>query len=163
MDPEIQVEELPGIGRLFRFESDSGEVLTVVIHNSGRRDIYLAGEGDDEPVALSMTDRQAHRVGDLLSGDYSAPSDVSEVQRVVNDMVVEWVALNPGSPAADRSLADVSAHELTGVTVLCLVRGDATIDDPDYSHPLKAGDRLVVAGRREKLGLFRRIVAGGNL
>lgn len=163
MDPEIQVEELPGIGRRFRFVSDAGEVLTVVIHNSGRRDLYLADDRHQEPVALFMTDRQAHRIGDLLSGDYSAPSEVSEVQRVVNDMVVEWVALNPGSPAAGRSLADLSAHELTGVTLLCLVRGDAVIDDPEYGHTLRAGDRLVVAGRREKLGLFRRTVVGGNL
>lgn len=163
MNPEIQVEELPGIGRRFQFVSDTGEILTVVIHNSGRRDLYVANEREGEPVALTMTDRQAHRIGDLLSGDYSAPSEVSEVQRVVNDMVVEWVALKPGSPAAGRSLADLSAHELTGVTLMCLVRGDAVIDDPGYEHTLKAGDRLIVAGRREKLGMFRRIVVGGNL
>lgn len=162
MDPEIQVEELPGIGRRFRFVGDTGEVLTVVIHNSGRRDLYLSGDGDDEPIALAMTDRQARTVGDLLSGDYSAPSEISEVRRVVEDMVVEWMALNPGSPAADRSLADLSAHELTGVAVLSLVRGDAIIDDPAYNHQLRTGDRLIVAGRRENLGLFRRIVVGGN-
>lgn len=162
MDSEIQEEDLPGIGRRFRFVSETGEILTVVIHNSGRRDLYLSKGRDDEPVALTMTDRQAHTVGDLLSGQYDAPEQVSDAQRVVDDMAVEWIALNPGSPAADRSLADLSAHELTGVTALCIVRGEATIDDPAYDHPLKAGDRLVVAGRRENMGLFRRMVAGGN-
>lgn len=162
MKPEIQEEDLPGIGRRFTFVSDGGEVLTIVIHNSGRRDLYVSGRGEDDPVALTMTDGQARTVGALLSGDYSSPAAVSKAERVVDDMVVEWVTLNPGSPATDRSLADLSAHELTGMTVLCLLRGQATIDDPDYTHPLRAGDRLIVAGRRENMALFRRVVVGAN-
>jgi K+/H+ antiporter YhaU regulatory subunit KhtT len=54
-------------------EHDLGDLdgarVTVVIHQSGRRDLYLRTLDDDEPVArLTFDAEQAGRVAEALSG-----------------------------------------------------------------------------------------------
>ncbi|MEX2587502.1 MAG: TrkA C-terminal domain-containing protein [Actinomycetota bacterium] len=161
MDSEVEEHDLPGIGRSFRVLSDSGEELTVVVHNSGRRDLYILPEGEEEPTTLTLTDRQARTIGALLSGERSAPPALTEVKRIVDDMVLDWAELTPGSPATGQSLQDLRVQgTIGGMTLLCLVRGSNALHDPSETEPLKAGDRLVVAGRRENMALFRKVVVG---
>jgi K+/H+ antiporter YhaU regulatory subunit KhtT len=46
-----------------------GARVTVVIHHSGRRDLYLRTLDDDEPVArLTFNEEQARRVAEALAG-----------------------------------------------------------------------------------------------
>ncbi|MEY2567618.1 MAG: hypothetical protein QOE35_2147 [Actinomycetota bacterium] len=46
-----------------------GARVTVVIHHSGRRDLYLRTLDDDEPVArLTFNEDQARRLAEALGG-----------------------------------------------------------------------------------------------
>ena len=41
---QIQEDDLPGIGRRFTFTLSDGGQICVVIHHTGRRDLYLTAE-----------------------------------------------------------------------------------------------------------------------
>ena len=46
----ISESELPGIGRRFEIVATKGVRVVLVIHHSGRRDLYIPKHGEDEPL-----------------------------------------------------------------------------------------------------------------
>jgi TrkA domain protein len=84
---------------------------------------------------------------------------VEGVEAVFDDLLIDWVALEPNSPGVDKSIAELEIRRTTGATIIAIIRGDqATAPEP--SEILRAGDRLVVVSRRQDLGPFRALVVG---
>jgi len=160
MNRDVREDELPGIGRRYTVSCDDGGVMTIVVHNTGRRDIYVLPPDSDHPAIVTFDDGRARAVAAILSGDYFTPPSVRGVQEVMDDLVIDWVTLTPGSPGTGHSLADLAVSSATGVTIMSILRGKATINEPTGFEVLQAGDRLVIAGRRDNLPAFRRLVAG---
>jgi TrkA domain protein len=125
----ITEQDLPGIGRRYQLNDDAGHVVTIIVHHSGRRDLYLAPPGRGELDAASFTDDQARRVGAILAGVYFKPAAVAQVEAVIGGLLIDWVTLHDRSPGVGRSIAE-----------------------------LEVGDRLVVIGRPEDLSTFLSVV-----
>ena len=85
---------------------------------------------------------------------------VEEVEAVFDDLLIDWVALEPNSPGADKSIAELEIRRTTGVTIIAIIRGDKAITAPQPSEIMRVGDRLVVVGRHQDLGSFRDLVVG---
>ena len=160
MHRDVREDELPGIGRRYTVEGNDGGAITIVFHHSGRRDVYIVAPGREEPSSVSLDDHKARIVGQILSDDRFAPPTVRQVEDVIEDLAIDWVALNPGSPGIGRSLKDLAVSSVTGMTIMSILRGKATIHEPSGTEVLQSGDRLVIAGRRENLPAFRRLVSG---
>jgi TrkA domain protein len=79
---------------------------------------------------------------------------------VIGDILIDWVTLRPDSPGVDRSIAELEIRRRTRMTVVAVSRDAGTIIAPEPAEVLRAGDRLVVVGRREDLGTFTRHVIG---
>lgn len=157
---EVSEQDLPGIGRRYAMGGAEGESLTVVIHHSGRRDLYVADRRGSEPTSATLTDTQARTLGAILGGAYFKPAVVEEIEAAVGELLIDWVTLRDGSPAVGRSIADLGVRQQTGMTVAAVVRDHETIVAPEPSEVLRAADRLVVLGRREDLGKLNRLLVG---
>lgn len=161
LDPEVREQHLPGIGQRYDIPCEGGDELTIVIHHSGRRDLYLLPRGAEEPeAAATLSDRQARAVGAILSGAYFKPAVVEEIEAVIGGLLIDWVTLAPGSPGVGRSIAELEIRRRTRMTVAAILRGGVPLVAPEPSEVLQAGDRLVVIGRREDLAGFVRHVVG---
>ncbi len=160
MTSEVGEHDLPGIGRRYDLSGLDGGQLTVVIHHSGRRDLYAFAPGAEEPAVLTLTDDQARRLGAILGGAYFKPAVVGEMEAVIGNLLIEWVTLRPDSPGAGHSIADLQIRRRTRMTVAAIVRDDTPLMAPEPAEVLRAGDRLVVIGRQEDLPGFLRHVVG---
>jgi TrkA domain protein len=162
--PEVAEQELPGIGRRYDLDHLDGGRITVVIHHSGRRDLYLLPEGDDEPNAvLTLTDHQARALGAILGGAYFKPAVVEEIEAVIGNLLIDWVTLPATSPAVGHTIGDLGIRTHTRMTVVAIVRGGApAMVAPEPTEALQAGDQLVVAGRREDLAGFLAAVGASG-
>jgi TrkA domain protein len=164
--PSATVSEvvLPGIGRRYTLPAADGTHVVVVVHHSGRRDIYLLppGASVDEPptTSFSLTDDQARRLGAVLGGAYFKPAVVADVETVIGNLLIDWVTVRADSPGAGRSIADLEIRRRTRMTVVAILRDSDTILAPGPGETLRADDRLVVVGRQEDLGAFLRHVVG---
>ena len=160
MSPDVRESDLPGIGR--RYEIDGIEsAASVVIHHSGRRDLYIEPtRRGDPPAVLSLTDRQARQLGAILGGAYFSPAVVEEMEAVIGELLIDWVTVRSDSPAAGHTIADLEIRRRTRMTVAAISRDDETIIAPTPDAALRAGDRLVVVGRREDLGALVQLVVG---
>ena len=91
-------------------------MITVIVHHSGRRDVYVPRRGSNEVDAVSFTDDQARRLGALLAGVYFKPAAVAQVEAVIGGLLIDWVTLHEGSPGVGRSIADLEIRRRTRMT-----------------------------------------------
>ncbi len=160
MSDQIREQELPGIGRRYSVQADGGE-LSVVIHHSGRRDVYLTdASGHLPPSVATLSDDQARRLGAVLAGAYFQPTVSRQIEAVVGGLLIDWVTVTAASPGAGRSIADLQVRRQTRMTIVAILRGDEVVVVPEPTEVLHAGDRVVVVGRPEDLDGFMRHVAG---
>lgn len=159
---DVEEHDLPGIGRRYDLQDAEGRAVSVIVHHTGRRDVY-AQEGehaDEQEMLLSFNDDQARRLGAILGGAYFKPAVVSEIEAVVGGLVIDWVTLRPDSPAVGRTIADLEIRQRTRITVVAILRGDQPLIAPEPNEEFRAGDRLVAVGRPEDLAGFVRHVVG---
>ena len=160
MSDQIREQELPGIGRRYSVQAEGGEV-SVVIHHSGRRDVYLSDPSSRRPPAVAtLSDDQARRLGAVLAGAYFQPTLTRHIEAVVGGLLIDWVTVAGDSPGAGRSIADLQVRRQTRMTIVAILRGDDAIVVPEPTEVLEAGDRVVIVGRPEDLDGFVRHVAG---
>jgi len=160
----VSEQDLPGIGRSYTIGCADGTRIMVVLHHSGRRDLYVLDDEADpeEPSAVvSLTDDQARQLGAVLSGAYFKPAIVAEVEAVIGGLLIDWLTVRPDSPAAGRSIAELEIRRRTRMTVAAIVRHDgSSIVAPEPQEVMRPDDQLVVVGRPQDLTTFRELVIG---
>ena len=157
---DFVVDDLPGIGRRYQMTGSNGGRITVIVHHSGRRVAYGRNADSDQASAVELSDHQARKLGAILGGAFFKPAVVEEVEAVFDDLLIDWVALEPNSPGADKSIAELEIRRTTGVTIIAIIRGDQSITAPEPPEIMRVGDRLVVVSRPQDLGPFRDLVVG---
>jgi TrkA domain protein len=160
VSPDLTEHDLPGIGHRYELRTAEGGRVVVVIHHSGRRDVYVIEPGRDEPQATALlTDTQARTLGAILGGAYFKPAVVEEIEAVIGGLLIDWFTLEAGSPSVGRSIAELQIRRQTGMTVAAIVRDPQPVTAPEPTERLRAGDQLVVIGRQEDLARLRRHLA----
>lgn len=157
----ISESDLPGIGRRYEILAGGGQSVVVVVHHSGRRDLYVMERNSDDPkCAVELSDDQARRVGGILGGSSFKPAVVEEIENLIGEFVVDWVTVGDDSPVVGRSIGELQIRRQTGMSVIAIVRGKSSINAPDPSEKIQAGDRLVVVGPRSNFPGFINFVLG---
>ncbi len=72
-------------------------------------------------------------------------------QQPQDEFAIQEIVLDAASPLVGRSLAEMDFRNRFGATVVGIGRGEDEFVTPDPHEPLRAGDRLFVAGPREMM------------
>ncbi len=160
-EQDIREQELPGIGKRYDQSTEDG-LISVVIHHSGRRDLYVTEKAGRArtPTVVTLTDDQSRRLGAVLAGAYFQPAVAQRIEAVVGGLIIDWVTMTTDSPGVERSIADLGVRRNTRMTIVAILRGADVTVVPEPSEVLRAGDKLVVIGRPDDLPAFIRHVAG---
>jgi TrkA domain protein len=146
----VQEHDLPGVGKKFACTTNEGDRL--IIHNTGHRELYFFERGEDFPTqALRLEDAEARKLGALMGGAYFQPAVAESMEMVLGQLSVEWLPLQAGSPLADKSLADTRMREVTGASIIAILRGGEARPNPQPDEVLRAGDTLMVVGSRDQV------------
>ena len=151
---QIREDELPGIGRRFTFDLPDEQQVCVVIHHTGRRDIYVSTDPDQDARVVTLEDDDARRLGAVIGGSYFSPAAVQRVEAAIGGLLIDWVTVRDDSSIAGKSIAEAEIRRLSRITVAAVVRGDESIIAPDPDEVIQPGDQLVVMGRAEHLPEF---------
>lgn len=159
----VQEHDLPGVGKKFACTTNEGDRLTLIIHNTGHRELYLFERGEDFPSqALRLEDAEARKLGALMGGAYFQPAVAESMEMVLGQLSVDWLPLQAGSPLADKTLADTRMRERTGASIIAIIRGGEARPNPQPDETLRAGDTLMVIGSRDQVRLASEAVRGGG-
>lgn len=147
---------LPGIGKKFSVITANREKISVVIHLSGKRELYFFSKDDfDEPMcSFVLSDEEANQLGSVLMGTYFKPEGEEEKELFMKNLVIEWINVDASSPLANKSIRELGIRKKTGVTVVSIIRGNHTITNPMPEEIIKEGDTIVIIGSKEQTEKF---------
>jgi len=158
---DVREHDLPGVGKKFACTTNEGDRLTVIIHNTGAREIYLFERGEEFPhAAVRLEDPEARKLGAILGGAYFQPAAAESMDMVLGQLSVEWMKVESTSPLAGTTLVEAAVRERTGSSVIAVLRDGKAIPNPQPDLPIRAGDTLMVIGDREQVERFGRLLRG---
>jgi len=156
---EFRESELPGIGKKFTIKTQQGAVISVVLHVTGKREIFIFEEGEeyeDPDCDVILTEDEAKQLGSVLMGTYFRPEQEREREIFLRNLAIEWVKVESNSPLVGKSIEELGIRKRTGVTVISIVRGEHTITNPLPEEVIREGDTLILVGTREQMDRFFR-------
>jgi TrkA domain protein len=158
---QVHEHDLPGVGKKFALTTNDGERLTVIIHNTGHREIYtFRGKEEFPSSAVRMEDAEARMLGAILGGAYFQPAVAESMDMVLGQLSVEWFKVAGGSPLAGRTIQDSAIRKRTGASVIAILRGGRPLPNPGPTDGIEPGDTLLVVGDRGQVQRFRAEIGG---
>jgi TrkA domain protein len=150
---------LPGIGKKFSIITSGKEKVSVIIHLSGKREIYFFKKDDfDEPVcSFVLNEKEANQLGSVLMGTFFKPEAKEEKEMFLKNLIIEWISLEKGSPLINKSIKESEIRKKTGASIVAIMRGDLTITNPSLDEILREGDIIVLVGNKQQIEKFYEV------
>lgn len=155
---DVEQTPLPGVGLRLDIKTAAGELLGVIVHHGGDRDLLIFDREDPDKCAMTLRldDEDARALAEML-GASSVTSSSLEARQEIAGMVVDWLRVGGHADAAEVSrLADTSPD----VTVVAVLHeGHPT---PVGTGPLRfeRGDTLVVVGTPREIDALAAVAEG---
>jgi TrkA domain protein len=154
---ECKEIDLPGVGKKYAINTVDGERMTIILHTTGHREIYLFDQDADFPnAAVRMDDEEARQVGAILSGAFFQPVPSQDLETVLGELTIDWYRVKAGR-LPGHTIEELHIRAETGVSVIAVIRpGSPDIPNPSPQTRIEDADTLVVIGSREQVDDFRR-------
>ena len=152
---DIREHDLPGVGKKFAIQTNEGDRMTVIIHNSGVREIYHFKKGEDYPFhAIRLSDAEARKMGAVLGGAYFQPPVAESMDMVMEQLSIEWLKVEEGSRLAGKTIQESAIRRDTGASVIAILRDGKADPNPQPGDRIEAGDTLMAIGDRQQVERF---------
>jgi TrkA domain protein len=147
----IRESELPGIGCKFEIITKNDEKIVIVIHDDGRREIYLF-DTDHEDVTsnIAFNDAEARQMAAILGGMTYKPKALETIEMAFAGLVIEWFKVEPGARAEGKTIGQLDIRNHYNVTVISILKNNMKeMLNVGPEAVIAKGDTLVISGERE--------------
>jgi K+:H+ antiporter subunit KhtT len=161
----IRESTLPGVGHKFQIEAMSGDRLTIVIHDDGTRELYHFARKNPDRVTsvVTLTDGEARQVAGIIGGLTYVPKALPSAEIVLDDLVLEWYTIEPGSACVGKTIRDLQVRTVTGASIVSIIEPDRVKrTNPEADTTLNEGATLILAGDRRTIAALKRLLADGK-
>ncbi len=160
----IYESDLPGVGKKFEIDLDDDSTLVIVIHNTGKREVFLREGEADSAKLFEMTDQMARQIGSILEGAYFQPIATDTTETMLDDdSLIEWIKVVEDSELVGRTLEAIDFRNVTGASVVAIQREEDTESNPGPNTVIEAGDTLIILGQRETCRRVESLAGGESI
>ncbi len=154
--------DLPGVGKKISMQTADNDKLVVIIHHSGKRDLYFFKESDEDEADyfISLTSEETRELGAQLLGATYQPVDDEKMKIFQNQLVMEWIKLKAESPVVGKQIAESRIRTRTGASIIAVMHGDDMTVSPDVDFVLRTDDTVMVAGKKNQILNFEKLASG---
>lgn len=159
----IRETDLPGIGKKFQIDTQSGDKLTVIVHDDGRRELYHHYHDDpDETISMiTLNDNEARSVAGILGGMAYRPKALENMEVALNDMIIEWYKIEPHFKSIGKTIGQLEVRKKTGVSIMAIIEKDNTkCINPGPNNVINEGATVVLVGERQQIKAGKALLAG---
>lgn len=159
---KISVSKLPGIGQKISLRTAEDTMLVVVVHHTGKRELYFFDEADNDEAdfAMDLTPDETRELGAQLLGATYQPVDADQLKILKKQIVIDYIELKGKSSLAHKTIEDSGIRNRSGATIIGIVQGDETIAIPDADTLLEPGDVLMSIGKKDQLETLTALCKG---
>lgn len=160
----IYESDLPGVGKKFEIDLDDEVTLVIVIHNTGKREVFRR-EGEEDSVKLfEATDQMARQIGTILEGAYFQPIATDTTETMLDDdSMLEWVKVVDDSEIVGKTLKSLDFRNVTGASVVAIQRDEETESNPGPETVIEADDTLIILGTRDACQRAESLAGGEEI
>ena len=162
----ISESTLPGVGRKFQIETAGGDRLTIVIHDDGTRELYhfLRKAPDRVASVVTLTDSEARQVAGIIGGLTYVPKALPSAEIVLDDLLLQWHTIGPGSACIGRTIRDLQVRTATGASIVSIIEPNRTKRiSPEADTVLNEGATLILAGDRKTIDRLKQLLDQGRV
>jgi TrkA domain protein len=157
----IYESDLPGVGKKFEIELDDETTVVIVIHNTGKREIFRRENDSDSVKLFELSDKMARQVGSILEGAYFQPIATDTTETMLGeDSLLEWVKVADCSDITGKTLEELDFRKVTDASVVSIQRDDDTESNPGPDTVIEADDTLIILGTREACRRVESLASG---
>ena len=161
----ISEANLPGVGRKFQIEAASGDRLTIIIHDDGTRELYHFVRKAPDKVAsvVTLSDSEARQVAGIIGGLTYVPKALPSAEIVLDDLLLQWYTIEPGSACIGKTIQDLQVRTATGASIVSIIEPDRVKRiNPGPDTALNEGATLILAGDRRNIDRLKRLLVHGR-
>lgn len=158
---KVRETDLIGIGKKFQVETEAGDDVVIVIHDDGRREIYLLdAEENESQCVMTLNDQESRQIAGIVGGLSYKPKGLETIEVALHDLVIEWYKIPPDSVVLGKTIGDLEIRKTTGAVIIAAIGDDETVINPGPQYALTAGKTLVLAGKRNHLIQLKNMLLG---
>jgi len=161
----IREATLPGVGRKFQVETASGDRLVIVIHDDGTRELYHFSRREPDRVAsvVTLEDSEARQIAGIIGGLTYVPKNLPSAEIVLDDLLLEWYTIQPGSACIGKTIRHLQVRTSTGASIVSIIEPDRIKRiNPEADTVLNEGATLVLAGDRKTVAGLKHLLVKGK-
>lgn len=158
---DVDETALPGMGLRYDFTTEEGDRVGVLVHRTGRRDVFLYSREDPDECRATITLRpdDARTLAELL-GAARVAEHLAAVQQQVAGLTLDWIRVSPSSEWAGKTLREAAIHTTTGASIVAILDGDDVTAAPGARDVLVPGAQVVAIGTEDKLAVLSEKLTG---
>ncbi|KGP72063.1 cation:proton antiporter regulatory subunit [Pontibacillus yanchengensis] len=159
---DISVSKLPGIGQKISLTTAEDSQLVLIVHHSGKRELYFFDEADSDEAdfGMDLTADETRELGAQLLGATYQPVDADKLKMFNSQIVMDWIELKPSSPIVHKTIEESEIRNQTGATIIGIVKGDDIIAIPEAYTKLQPGDVLMGIGKKDQIATLTSLCKG---
>lgn len=161
---QVKMADLPGIGKKMSFITCEGDMIVLIIHHTGKRELYFFNDPDDDEAnfSINLTSDETRELGAQLLGAVFQPVNSDTMKLFKSQIVMEWIEIKEGSKFAGKTIAENEIRKRTGVSIVGIFKKDEVIASPEPNQLLELGDTLMAIGKSEQIQDFESYSSGGE-
>lgn len=158
---QVTETQLPGVGVRYEFRAANGDLIGVVHHHGGRREVVVYDRDDPDVgrATMDLTAEDSRTLTDVL-GATQVSEALGAVRQQIEGLALDWVDVAETSPLAGRTIGEGELRSRTGASVVAVIRGSTTEPAPGPEFVLEPGDIAVAVGTPEGLEQLGRALRG---
>ncbi len=159
---KVSVSKLPGIGQKISFKTSEDNLLVIIVHHTGKRELYFFenADGEEADFAMDLTPDETRELAAQLLGATYQPVDVEKIRMFKSQIIVDYITLKEKSILANKTIEESDIRNKTGATIIGIVHGEDVIAVPEADTTLKPGDVLMSVGKDEQIATLTALCRG---
>ncbi|MFZ3576791.1 cation:proton antiporter regulatory subunit [Virgibacillus sp. DJP39] len=159
---KITVSQLPGIGQKISMKTAEDDMLVIIVHHTGKRELYFFEDSDSEEAdfAMDLTPEETRELAAQLLGATYQPADIEKMRMFKRQIIVDYIKIKEKSSLVDKTIEESDVRNKTGATIIGIVHGDDAIAIPETDTTLKPGDILMSIGKEEQISSLSKLCQG---
>ncbi|ASN04890.1 potassium transporter TrkA [Virgibacillus necropolis] len=158
----ISVSQLPGIGQKITMKTSEDDMLVIIVHHTGKRELYFFDDGDSEEAdfAMDLTPEETRELAAQLLGATYQPVDIEKIRMFKRQIIVDYIKVKAKSSLVDKTIEESDVRNKTGATIIGIVHGEDMVAIPESDTTIKPGDVLMSIGKEEQISSLSKLCQG---